>query len=433
MVVPPVSNGGNVKDDRPATGRTTGRSGSVAENEPAPGARVPLATYRLQLNGGFTFRDTEKIAPYLAELGIDTLYASPVFRANPGSTHGYDVIDYGELNPEIGGEADFDALVAVLRRQGLGLLLDFVPNHMGIAQGRNAWWLDVLENGQSSPYADFFDVDWRPLKGELRGKVLLPILGDHYGVVLERGELRLRLEEGAFTVDYYETPLPVAPLTYPLVLRRRLDALIETLPADDLDLLEFQSIITALDRLPGQEERDPELIAEKQREQVVAKRRLAELLRRSGQVRATVAEAEKAFNGTPGDPRSFDLLDGLLAAQSYRLAFWRVAAEEINYRRFFAINELAASRQEVPEVFGASHALLLRVLAEGRVTGVRIDHPHGLWNPAGYLQGVEDAARGGVVRERMELDDRLFSSARGSAPTLRGNSASSETRRALPL
>jgi len=353
-------------------------------------AQIPTATYRLQLNGGFTFRDAERIVPYLAELGAGALYASPYFAAAPGSGHGYDVVDYGRLNPEIGNEEDHAALVAALRRHGLGHLLDFVPNHMGIAGGCNAWWTDLLENGPCSPFADFFDIEWNPLRPELRGKVLLPILGDQFGTVLERGELRLRLAEGAFWVDYYDTPLPISPPTYPEILRHRLDQVLAALPEDDPDRLEFQSIITAFERLPGQGERDPELVAERTREQVVAKRRLAHLVAACAPVRAAVEGAVADFNGRTDDPASFDLLDRLLSVQSYRLAFWRVAAEEINYRRFFAINELGAIRQEVPAVFAATHGLLLRLVAEGAVTGVRIDHPDGLWDPPGYFRALQD-------------------------------------------
>ena len=362
--------------------------------------RIPGSTYRLQLTPVFGFRDAERVLPYLAELGTGDVYASPFLKASPGSTHGYDVVDYGALNPEFGDQAAFDAFAAALRRHGLGLLADFVPNHMGVAQGRNAWWQDVLENGQASPYAGHFDVDWRPLKRELRGKVLLPVLGDHYGVVLERGELALRFDRGAgsFTICYYETPLPIAPPTYPLVLRRRLDALAAALPPDDPCLLEYQSIVAGLERLPANDERDPDLLAERRREQTVAKRRLADLVAASPEARTAIEDVVRELNGTPADPRSFDGLDALLEAQAYRLAYWRVAAEEINYRRFFAINELAAVRQEEPAVFDAAHALLLRLLAAGTATGVRIDHPDGLWDPAGYLRCLQGAHAGAVDR-----------------------------------
>ncbi|MGH2531887.1 MAG: malto-oligosyltrehalose synthase [Thermomicrobiales bacterium] len=354
--------------------------------------RVPRATYRVQFNAGFTFADAKRIVPFLARLGVDTLYASPVFRACPGSMHGYDVTDFGALNPEIGPEEEFRALVAELQRHDMGVLLDIVPNHMGICDGANAWWLDVLENGQTSTYATFFDVDWRPLKPELRDKVLLPVLGDHYGVVLERGELALRYAGGAFTVWYFEQPLPIAPPTYPAILRPPLADLADRFDLADPHLLEYQSIITAFERLAANDERDPDLIAERQREQVVAKRRLADLLRAAPKIEAAVASSVAQINGTPSEPASFDDVDRLLDWQSYRLAFWRTAAEEINYRRFFAINELAAIRQEEPAVFEATHELLLGLIGDGSVSGVRVDHPDGLLDPAGYFVSLQDHA-----------------------------------------
>jgi (1->4)-alpha-D-glucan 1-alpha-D-glucosylmutase len=356
-----------------------------------PAPRPPLATYRVQLHAGFTFRDAARIVPYLADLGIDALYTSPFLKAHPGSTHGYDVVDYNALNPEIGTETDFGRLVATLRAHGMGLVVDFVPNHMGIAGGANAWWQDVLENGQSSPYAEYFDIDWAPLQSAATGKVVLPVLGDHYGAVLENGDLQLRYEESGFTVCYYRLPLPIAPPSYPLILRQPLPALEARLAADDGHLLEYQSIVTAFERLPPQSERDPERLAERRREQVVAKRRLAELITASPEIAAAIDESVARLNGVPGEPRSFDALDALLEAQSYRLAFWRVAAEEINYRRFFAINELAAIRQELPPVFAATHALLLDLIGDGTITGLRIDHPDGLWDPAGYYRRLQRA------------------------------------------
>ena len=354
-------------------------------------ARVPHATYRLQFHAGFTFNDARKIVPYLAELGISHLYASPYFQANPGSTHGYDVTDYTALNPEIGTQAEYDTLIETLHTHGMGQLLDFVPNHMGIGQGANEWWLDVLENGPSSAYAACFDIEWRPLKRELWGKVLLPILGDQYGAVLESGELRLRFGDGSFVVDYYDLPLPIAPPTYPLILRQLVDALATELPPDEPDVLELQSIITQLERLPGPDERDAELIQERRREQLVAKQRLTGLTQRVPTIRDALKRVVDLFNGSPGDAQSFDRLDTLLGDQSYRLAFWRVAAEEINYRRFFAINQLAAIRQEEPAVFAATHTLLLDLLASGKVDGVRLDHPDGLWDPAGYTRTLQSA------------------------------------------
>jgi (1->4)-alpha-D-glucan 1-alpha-D-glucosylmutase len=362
---------------------------------------APSSTYRVQLNADFTFENARAIVPYLAELGVGALYTSPFLRATPGSTHGYDVTDYASLNPEIGSEADLAKLSGALRERGMGLLVDVVPNHMGIARGANAWWQDVLENGLTSPYATFFDIDWRPLKEELRGKILLPVLGDPYGVVLERGELQLAFRDGAFTVRYFETPFPVAPPTYPLILGMALDLLPSSdeigeeldvqLPTPDFRL-EFESIITAFARLPGQQETDPPLVAERRREQIVAKRRLAALVEASPEVASALAETVRVINGDPREPLSFDALDRLLDAQSYRLSSFRTAGEEINYRRFFAINELAAVRQEVREVFQAAHALLLQLVASGAVSGLRIDHPDGLWDPAGYFRDLQRAA-----------------------------------------
>jgi (1->4)-alpha-D-glucan 1-alpha-D-glucosylmutase len=369
----------------------------TATHHPSPITHhPPTSTYRVQLNAGFTFADARDVVPYLHDLGIGALYTSPFLCATPGSTHGYDVTNYGSLNSEIGTEEDLKTLTLGLREREMGALVDVVPNHMGIAGGANAWWQDVLENGRTSPYAEFFDIDWRPLKEELRGKILLPVLGDHYGVVLERGELRLEYAEGAFTVHYYETRLPIAPPTYSLILSIPLPELEQMLPEDDLSLLEYQSIITAFERLPAQDERDPDLIAERRREQVVAKRRLADLIANSPEVARAIEETVRVLNGDASDSQGqghgFDALDRLLDAQSYRLSSFRTAGEEINYRRFFAINELAAVRQEVPEVFAAAHALLLRLIASGAVTGLRIDHPDGLWDPAGYFRDLQRAA-----------------------------------------
>jgi (1->4)-alpha-D-glucan 1-alpha-D-glucosylmutase len=355
-------------------------------------AQPPIATYRVQFNAGFTFKDAERIVPYLASLGIGALYASPIFKAAPGSMHGYDVTDYGSLNPEIGTEEEFRALVAALQRHSLGLTLDFVPNHMGIAGGANAWWLDVLENGQTSAYAQVFDIDWRPLKAELRNKVLIPVLGEHYGVVLERGELTLKYENGVFTVWYFDQPLLIAPPSYPFILGHALGTLVDRFEPEAIPLLEYQSILTAFDRLPPNDERDPDRIAERQREQVVAKRRLADLVSATPEIAEALEATLRWFNGRVDEPDSFDALDALLELQSYRLAFWRTAAEEINYRRFFAINELAAIRQEIPEVFAATHRLLLHLVGEGAITGVRIDHPDGLWDPAGYFAQLQRGA-----------------------------------------
>lgn len=360
--------------------------------------RIPVATYRIQLNRTFTFQDATGIVPYLNDLGITDLYCSPYFRAVPGSMHGYDVVDPTTLNPEIGTEEEYHAMIDELHRHGMGHLLDVVPNHMGVTQQINAWWQDVLENGPSSRYASFFDIDWDPLKIELRNKVLLPILGNQYGVVLEDQELQIEYHDGRYTIRYYQHRLPVAPEASVRILSHRLKELAEAEGADSPHVMELESIITALTRLPPRDARDPEAIVERYREKEIVRRRLSTLLEGNTTIRSFLDENVRQINGIKGDPRSFDLLDDLLNDQAYRLADWRVAAEEINYRRFFDINELAALRMENPEVFEASHQLVFRLLKEGAVTGLRIDHVDGLYDPADYLQKLQ----GWVKRERPE-------------------------------
>ncbi len=351
--------------------------------------KVPLATYRLQFQPVCTFDDAARLVPYLQELGISDCYASPILQAASSSSYGYDISDHNRLNPELGGERGFNECVGELKRHGMGLVLDWVPNHMGISGNTNAWWLDVLENGPSSPYARFFDIDWTPVKAELKNKVLLPILGDQYGKALENQELRLTFEEGAFAVWYRDRRLPIDPGQYTQILQHRLDALGEFLGRENAYFLELQSILTALGHLPPTTEIDPKKVIERQREKEVIKKRLAKLSDESVDVRRFIEENIRIFNGKKGDPRNFDLLDALLAAQVYRVAFWRVAGEEINYRRFFDINELAAIRMEHPHVFEETHTLIFRLIGGGKVTGLRIDHPDGLYEPAEYFRRVQ--------------------------------------------
>jgi (1->4)-alpha-D-glucan 1-alpha-D-glucosylmutase len=356
-----------------------------------PAPRIPRATYRLQVHHEFTFADAQAIVPYLAALGISDAYTSPILQARPGSLHGYDICDHSRINPELGGEEGFAAFSASLQAHGMGLLLDVVPNHMGINIECNAWWMDVLENGPSSIYARMFDIDWHPLKAESENKVLLPILGEHYGQALENGALRLAYDNGAFTLHIYDTlRLPIAPRTYRALLGFQVDQLKEQLGAQDAAVQEIESIITALDHLPPPDTTDAERVAERNREKEVTKRRIAALMNDNDAVRAAIETTVQTFNGTPGDPHSFDMLDDLIAHQSYRPAYWRVAAEEINYRRFFDVDELAAIQVERPDVFEATHQVIFRLLAAGQVTGLRIDHPDGLWDPAQYFRQVQE-------------------------------------------
>ncbi|HMJ04672.1 MAG TPA: malto-oligosyltrehalose synthase [Chthoniobacterales bacterium] len=350
--------------------------------------RIPSSTYRLQFNRTFTFNDARAIVPYLHELGISDCYASPYFQARAESLHGYDITDHNKLNAAIGTRAEYDAWIADLHAHEMGQVLDFVPNHMGIGEPLNQWWMDVLENGPSSIYAPYFDIEWHPLKSDLAEKVLLPILGDQYGRVLERGELKVQFEAGTFSLHYYEHELPIAPGTYRHILNLALEQLA---PFKDEDFYaELQSVMTALEYLPRRTETDQARIAERAREKEIIKKRLERRCLEAPEVQASILAAVAQINGTPGEPRSFDALDALLNDQAYRLSFWRVAAEEINYRRFFDINDLAAIRMELPEVFDATHQLVLELVGARAVTGLRIDHPDGLYRPRDYFVKLQE-------------------------------------------
>jgi len=349
--------------------------------------RIPSSTYRLQFNRWFTFAQAREIVSYLYALGVSDAYASPYFQARPDSLHGYDITDHNKLNVAIGSREEYDSWIAELHAHSMGQVLDFVPNHVGIAEPLNQWWMDVLENGPSSRYAPYFDIDWHPLKSDLRDKVLLPILSDQYGRVLERGELQVHFEEGTFYLRYGDRRLPIAPGTYRYVLEIALQNLAEH--KDEEFYAEVQSILTALEYLPKRTETDPKRIAERIREKEIIKRRLERRCAEAPQVQHAIEKALARINGEPGDPRSFDALDELLNAQSYRLAFWRVAAEEINYRRFFDVNDLAAIRVELPKVFDAVHRLLLELVQTRAVTALRIDHPDGLYLPREYFEKIQ--------------------------------------------
>src|SRR5512138_1542362 len=364
-------------------------------------SRRPASTYRLQLHAGFGLDAARAAVPYLHDLGVTDLYLSPILASVPGSMHGYDVVDHARIDAELGGADAFQRLARACRDRGSGILLDFVPDHMGIGP-RNAWWTDVLENGPSSVWSRAFDVDWTPLKAELDHKVLVPVLGDQFGRVLEKGELKLGREGGSFVVRYYDNVFPVAPRSVPQVLRHRLDDLARELGASDPSVQELESIAVSLEKLAPRTDTSPGAVADRAREKEVAKRRLAALCEASPRIRAFVDENVAAINGRPGEPSSFDLLQRLLESQAYRLAFWRVAGEEINYRRFFDVNALAALRMEEPFVFGAAHRLVLSLVREGEATGLRIDHPDGLYAPAAYfrrLQAAYLAARAAALAE----------------------------------
>jgi (1->4)-alpha-D-glucan 1-alpha-D-glucosylmutase len=354
----------------------------------------PLSTYRVQLQPSFGFDDVAGIAPYLHRLGVSHLYSSPYLQPAAGSTHGYDVIDHSRVNEELGGEEGHERMCAALGANHLGQVLDIVPNHMAIVGG-NRWWWDVLENGPSSQYASYFDVDWDPPEAKLRNSVLMPILGDHYGRVLEAGELQLVRDGGAFTIHYYEHVLPVAPPT--------LDGLLAA-AARRCRSMELESLATFFGRLPPSYLTDRASVRERHRDKEFLRESLARLLREEPAVAAAVDTEVAAFNANP------DRLDALLGDQNYRLAFWRTAGRELDYRRFFDIHTLAALRVEDEAVFMDTHELLIHWLDRGVVDGLRIDHPDGLRDPEGYLRRLKSDAGHDtwvVVEKILEPGERL--------------------------
>lgn len=389
----------------------------------------PLATYRLQFGSHLKFSDAAKLVDYLDALGITHLYASPILKARVQSGHGYDVCDHNIIMPEIGGTAGFAELSEVLRRQGMRLIVDFVPNHMA-ATPENPWWNDVLENGPNSPFSGYFDIDWLPVKDELENKVLLPILGAQYGEVLESGQLQLEHREGSFFLRYFDLLLPLGPKTSIPLLTHRLDELKAALGETSEALIELQSVLTALDHLPAQTATSPEAVVERQREKEVIKRRLRDLEAAVPEVAAFVAANIHEFNGQAGSPETFDRLDAILNEQPYRVCHWRAASDEINYRRFFDINELAALCMEKPEVFHRSHRLVGDLFGTGELHGLRIDHIDGLYAPESYLWRLQWCYLAAVARRAFDtLVAPASSPADGQSPASGAAAHPAETTR----
>lgn len=378
--------------DASAVLRASAGAGGSLSSVRSMTAVIPRATYRLQFHKDFGFDDAIAILPYLSRLGISHIYCSPIQRARPGSMHGYDVVAHNEVNPELGGRPGFDRFCVALQAHGMGQLLDMVPNHMGVLGADNAWWMDVLENGPASLFAQHFDIDWFPLNPELTGKVLLPVLGDHYGDTLARGELVLTFEPeaGSLVLRYHEHRFPLAPHSYPLVLAGASKRI------DDADLAEsLASVSTAFGNLPHGDATQEQALAERARDKELLKSRLARRALRKHAVRDAITAAVAHLNSA-GEQ---DALHALIEAQAWRLAYWRVAADDINYRRFFDINELAALRMEREEVFEATQGFALDLAAAGQVDGLRIDHPDGLYDPARYFEELQQgyARRAGFV------------------------------------
>ena len=336
--------------------------------------RIPLSTYRLQFGRGFGFPQARDLVPYLQQLGITDVYASPIFQTHSDSAGGYDIVDPTRLSPALGSWDDFIAFCTELQRCGMGLVLDIVPNHMSDAAS-NLWWKDILENGPSSPYASYFDIEWDPPSHSRGEKMLWPILGAPYAEALERQELTLIFSEEGFAIQYFERALPIDPSTYNLILSHVPEA------ADLAELIQS---------LPLSATTDPESVGLRCRQARELKRRLWSLYTTDDSFQSHLDEAVRSFNGEPEDPRSFDLLDDLLGQQPYVLSFWQVAREKVNYRRFFDISDLVGVNVEDPQVFAATHSLIFELVDQGWVTGLRIDHIDGLYDPSEYLRRLRE-------------------------------------------
>jgi (1->4)-alpha-D-glucan 1-alpha-D-glucosylmutase len=369
--------------------------------------RIPSATYRIQFSLNFRLSDARDLVPYLNELGISDLYASPRFKARKGSSHGYDVADPHRVSSELGTEREFDELVRRLEHYSMGLLLDIVPNHMA-ATHENPWWMDVLENGPSSEFADFFDIDWHPATTKAaflqENKVLLPVLGELYGNVLENLELMLKLDESGFHVRYFEHKFPLDPKSYGPVVEQVFETLQSSPETEPEVLSELAGVLQEIGRMPLPTSFSPEDKDLRKRCAKNIKENLWRLYVSKTGVRKSAERVMRRWNGKEGEPESVNRLDHLLSVQSYRLAHWKIGMEEINFRRFFDINDLVGLRVEDPRVFEARHRLIFSLIREGKVTGLRVDHIDGLYDPLKYLQRLQEGAALGASQP----DERNF-------------------------
>ncbi|MEH2468150.1 malto-oligosyltrehalose synthase [Nostoc sp.] len=365
--------------------------------------RIPTATYRIQFTPEFGFDNAKAIAAYLAELGISDLYASPIFKARSGSTHGYDIVDANQLNPELGTNESFDALVGEVQSLGMGWLQDIVPNHMAYTS-ENPYLVDVLEYGPDSSYTDYFDLSWNAPFGDRQERILAPLLGDFYGVSLENGDIKLEYEQNGLTVNYYSLKLPLRLESYTKFITQNLGKLTRTLGRNHPDFIKLLGILYIVKSVPSE-------VAGKQRQDQIAfiKGLVWELYSTNDVIREFIDENIQTFNGEPGNSESFNLLDDLLNDQFYRLSYWKVGAEEMNYRRFFTVNELISVKVEELRVFNNTHNLIQKLVEEGTFTGLRVDHIDGLYNPIQYLERLREKT-GDVyitVEKILELTEEL--------------------------
>jgi (1->4)-alpha-D-glucan 1-alpha-D-glucosylmutase len=346
--------------------------------------RIPASTYRIQFHSGFSFAAAQNIISYLVELGISDLYASPIFKARAGSTHGYDVVDPTQINPELGTIESFNALIDDLHSHKLGWVQDIVPNHMAY-DSQNQWLFDILENGSDSEFIDFFDINWNHAYENIKGRVLAPLLGNFYGTCLENGEIQLKYDETGLSVNYFSLKLPVRVESYASFLTHNLGQLARNLGRHHPDFIKLLGILYLIKSAPS------ETKGKERYDQIAFIRGLLwELYQQNSDVKEFIEKNLEDFNGSVGSPESFNLLDALLSEQFYRLSFWKVGAEEINYRRFFTVNELISLKVEEIKVFHKVHGLIAEYVESGKFTGLRIDHIDGLYDPTQYLERLKE-------------------------------------------
>ncbi|NES98017.1 MAG: malto-oligosyltrehalose synthase, partial [Desertifilum sp. SIO1I2] len=346
--------------------------------------RIPASTYRIQFNGAFNFDSAKEIVAYLKELGISDLYASPIFKAREGSTHGYDVVDPNQINPELGGSEAFASLIQEIKKYDLGWLQDIVPNHMAF-DSQNSMLMDVLEKGFASEYIDYFDIAWNQPFEEIKGRILAPILGDYYAHCLENGDLQLKYEQSGLKLTYHSLTLPIKIESYWAFLTENLEDLEESLGSQHPDYIKFLGLLYILKNIPP-----PTQSQDRKNQVLLAKRLLGELYEQIPEIQGFIQSNLRIFNGEVGKPESFNLLEKLLSEQYYRLAFWKVSAEEINYRRFFTVNELISVKVELEPICKATHELIIDLVESSTFTGLRIDHIDGLANPTQYLEWLRE-------------------------------------------
>ena len=347
--------------------------------------KIPIATYRLQFNRDFDFRKAREILPYLSELGITDIYASPIFKAKKGSMHGYDVVDLNLLNPDLGTGPDFEELMEKISNAGMGWIQDIVPNHMAF-DGENQMLMDVLENGRNSEYFDFFDIEWDHPFESLSERLLAPFLGSHYSEALDAKEITVRYGSNGFFISYYSLRLPLKIESYVRIVTYRLQELRKILGDDHPDLIKFLGILYSLKNLPLSKEERLDRYSQIQ----FVKRMLWELYTGNNDIKEFIDENIGIFNGTKESSEGLNLLDSLLSEQLFRLSFWKVATEELNYRRFFNINGLISLRVEDERVFNLSHSFILNLVKSKKVSGLRIDHIDGLYDPTEYLRRLRE-------------------------------------------